>query len=389
MTSEQGTPGTEQAAGRVQTRASDRVRRLLAPRAPEVGWVVFAVANIAVILRLRNYQTVPFHFVWISLSFLYGFRVWRPRATIAVLLGVCLATGLALWVVVRAGNAGLDEVTEVPLMAAVFVAMVWHARRRQLAIDAVEAALRREHMATERLREADAMKDTFLQAVSHELRTPLTVIVGIAGTLERDDVRLDATETRQLTGLLGANARKLRSMLSDLLDLDRMSRGILEPKRTTTDVGELVRQAVEASAVFGARPIELELEPVVVSVDGPKVDRIVDNLLVNAERHTPPGTPLRVLVRAEGEGVLIGVDDEGPGVPHALQEIIFEPFRQGDGNDMDGQGSGIGLSLVSRFAELHGGRAWVTDRDGGGASFRVYLPGNGNAPREKRAPASA
>jgi signal transduction histidine kinase len=375
---------TVQATGRAPSGAFEGARRIVTDRAPELAWIVFAIANIAVILRLRNYQTVPFHFVWISLSFLYGFRVWRPRATIAVLLGVCLSTGLALWVVVRAGNAGWDEVTEVPLMAAVFVAMVWHARRRQIAIDAVEDALRREHLATERLREADAMKDTFLQAVSHELRTPLTVIVGIAGTLEREDVRLDPVETRELTNRLGANARKLQSMLSDLLDLDRMSRGILEPNRTTTDVADLVRQAVEASAAFGARPIELELEPVVLSVDGPKVDRIVDNLLVNAERHTPPGTPLRVLVRAEGEGVLIGVDDQGPGVPHELKDAIFEPFRQGDANDVDGRGSGIGLSLVSRFAELHGGRAWVEDGDGGGASFRVYLPGNGDAPRRER-----
>jgi signal transduction histidine kinase len=110
----------------------------------------------------------------------------------------------------------------------------------------------------------------------------------------------------------------------------------------------------------------------VVSVDAPKVERMLENLLSNAARHTPPGARIWLRVRPEAGGVLLLVEDEGPGIPDDLKESVFEAFRRGP--TASGPGSGIGLSLVARFAELHGGRAWVEDRPGGGASFRVFLP---------------
>ena len=111
-------------------------------------------------------------------------------------------------------------------------------------------------------------------------------------------------------------------------------------------------------------------------VDGPKVERIVDNLLRNCLRHTPPGTSIFVRLTTSPEGALIAVEDEGPGVPAELREAIFEPFRQGPSSAAHSPGVGIGLSLVARFTELHGGHAWVEEREGGGASFRVLLPTN-------------
>jgi signal transduction histidine kinase len=109
-----------------------------------------------------------------------------------------------------------------------------------------------------------------------------------------------------------------------------------------------------------------------VDVDRAKVERIVENLLNNAARHTPAGTPIEVLVIEEGHGVVVVVEDEGPGVPDDVKDEIFEPFRQGESAR---GGVGIGLSLVQRFAELHGGSACVEDRKGGGARFVVTLPG--------------
>ncbi|HET6751501.1 MAG TPA: ATP-binding protein [Actinomycetes bacterium] len=104
------------------------------------------------------------------------------------------------------------------------------------------------------------------------------------------------------------------------------------------------------------------------------VERMVENLLANAGRHTTPDTPVWVRVAHRGQGVLLAVEDAGAGVPRELQATLFEPFRQGPGMSAHAPGVGIGLSLVARFAELHGGRAWVQDRPGGGASFRVLLP---------------
>jgi two-component system, OmpR family, sensor histidine kinase KdpD len=216
------------------------------------------------------------------------------------------------------------------------------------------------------------MKDTFLQAVSHDLRTPLAAILGMAITLERGDVGLAPEETRELAGRIEHNARRLERLVTNLLDLDRLARGVLTPTFEPTDVGDLVRRMVTETDPSG-RQVEVSAESVTVSIDPPKVERIVENLLVNAIKHTPAGTPVRVFVTHSEHGVMITVEDEGGGVPQELREKIFEEFRQGTAPHPS-PGVGIGLTLVRRFAEMHHGRAWVEEREGGGASFRVFLP---------------
>jgi len=119
-------------------------------------------------------------------------------------------------------------------------------------------------------------------------------------------------------------------------------------------------------------PISFESEPSTAAVDAAKVERIIENLLFNATRHTPEGTPISLSVRPAEGGVLIRVEDEGPGVPAEMREIIFEPFRQSELHPS--RGAGIGLSLVASFAEMHGGRAWAEEGAGGGAVFLVFLP---------------
>jgi PAS domain S-box-containing protein len=245
---------------------------------------------------------------------------------------------------------------------------------RKLAEEGLQRALLRERDASHALREVDAMKNTFLHAVSHELRTPLASILGLAVTLEHHQGALPLEETQELTKRLAANARKLDRLLSDLLDLDRLDRGIIEPKWRPTDVGALVRHVVQESDLMVERPLRIEADPVLVSVDGAKVERIVENLLANTARHTDDDTPIWIWVRAHDGGVLIVVEDAGRGVPPELRETIFRPFEQGPERSAHSPGVGIGLSLVGRFASLHGGRAWVEERPGGGASFRVWLP---------------
>jgi signal transduction histidine kinase len=235
-------------------------------------------------------------------------------------------------------------------------------------------ALEREREAAQRLRALDEMKNTFLDAVSHELRTPLSAVVGIALTLQRAGSHLAEADVRDLLARLVGNARKLDRLLTDLLDLDRLSRGILAPKRRPTDVGRLVGRVAEEWSLLNERDLNIEAEAVVISLDGGKIERIVENLLANAARHTPRDTPVWVRVTREGEGVRITVEDAGAGVPPELRDRVFEPFSQGPGTPTHAPGVGIGLSLVARFAELHGGRAWVDDRPGGGSSFRVYIP---------------
>jgi PAS domain S-box-containing protein len=255
----------------------------------------------------------------------------------------------------------------------VFSGFIRDISERKRAQEDLERALEVEREAAARLRALDEMKDTFLQAVSHDLRTPLAAILGMAITLERGDVGLDPEETRELAGRIEHNARRLERLVTNLLDLDRLARGVLRPTFEDADVGELVRRMVTETDPTG-REVEVSAESVIVPVDPPKVERIIENLLANAMKHTPAGTSVHVSVTGSEQGVMIAVEDEGGGVPLELREKIFEQFRQGTGAPQASPGVGIGLTLVRRFAEMHHGRAWVEEREGGGASFRVFLP---------------
>ena len=243
---------------------------------------------------------------------------------------------------------------------------------RELAVERLRAALDTERQAAERLRALDEMKNDFLNAVSHELRTPLAAVLGSALTLQRLEADLDAKDQRELMRGIVDNARRLQRLLGDLLDVDRLTRGAAMVERTPVDLGELVVAVAEHVSPNNHRFL-VESRPTRAEVDVPKVERIVENFLTNAVRHTPPGTSVWVKVREEPGGVLLMVEDDGPGVPQEFREAIFEPFQQGD-RSKKSPGLGIGLSLVARFAELHLGRAWVEERAGGGASFRVFLP---------------
>ena len=243
--------------------------------------------------------------------------------------------------------------------------------------DSIEQQRRRadaERDVSDSLRELNSMKDTLLHAVSHDLKGPLAAILGSVGTLRRaEQLQLTREQRDGLHEAIDVSGRKMDRLVNDLLDMDRIDRGDLEPTREPTDVGELAKRVMRECEQIGAHPVRVDADPVLVEVDRSMVERIIENLLVNAGRHTPVATPVQISVRARADRVIITVEDEGPGVPDNLKETIFDPFRQGPG--ASGKGVGIGLSLVRRFAVLHGGSAEVEDAPGGGARFIVILPG--------------
>src|SRR5438067_3310275 len=218
----------------------------------------------------------------------------------------------------------------------------------------------------------EQLRENILATVSHELRTPLTSILGFALTLKERGAGLVAKTRDEIVGHLVEQSQKLDRLLSDLLDLDRLRHGSAGPKFRETDVAALVHQIVDGYGQDGRR-VEIDAEPVVAEVDAARLERIVENLLANAIKHTPPGTDVRVRVAEAGDAFVLTVDDRGDGVPDHERESVFELFNRGDAHESL-PGAGIGLALVAQFAAVHHGRAWVEDNPGGGASFRVELP---------------
>lgn len=237
---------------------------------------------------------------------------------------------------------------------------------------ALRSALERERTATEELRRVADMKDALLSAVSHELRTPLTVLQGFAELLLTLGDDLPASNRDAAIVALERNARRLDELLSSILDLDRLGRDAAVLVSRRFPLSEVVQDAVRALDLRPAKVVA-DLDDVWVTGDRAKLERVTENLLANAVKHGPGDAPIEVRAWADDAGVVLEVADRGPGLAPELRETVFEPFERGAA-DAATPGTGLGLALVRGFVELHGGRVWVEDRAGGGASFRMWLP---------------
>ena len=218
----------------------------------------------------------------------------------------------------------------------------------------------------------------FVADASHELRTPLTSILANLELLESE---LDG-EQREIAGSALRSSRRMRRLVADLLLLARADAGRRSPRRPL-DLAAVVREAAaEAGALASGHDVAVDA-PAPVSVEGvpDELHRLALNLIENAVVHTPPGTPVTVSVRAEGERALLEVADRGPGVPPALRARVFDRFARGGGDTTSAGGSGLGLAIVRAVAEAHGGEVTLEDAKGGGARFRVELPVDARAPR--------
>jgi signal transduction histidine kinase len=210
-------------------------------------------------------------------------------------------------------------------------------------------------------------------AVSHELRSPLAAILGSAMTLEQLDGSLSDEDRRGLVGGIITKAQRLNALVEDLLDLERLRRGVIQIARVRTDLAPVVQASIDAAEI-GDRRVLADLAPVTLAADPSMIERMVENLLTNAGRYTPAGSTVWVrLWETPSAGAEIVVEDDGPGVPGAMHAELFDAFRQGPNALAHAPGVGVGLTIVARFAEAHGGRAWVEERSGGGASFHVTI----------------
>ena len=331
----------------------------------DAAWVAFAVANLVAVVVFPHWETIPFHLIWVSLAFLYGFRVWSRGPTAWVLAAVLVTTVAAIgWDVWRGAQAA-DELSEAPLMAAMFWMMVWHAQRTRT------ADTQRDLVSQENARLL-AEQRRFLQDTSHQVRTPITLALGHAELL-----------ASQLTGR--PEQRDIEVVVGELERLRRLGERLLmiatseDPdflRSEPVSLDDLVLDILAAWLPAAPRRWRVgKLDAAVVSADRERLTLAIEALLENAVRHTHEGALIELSVMSPGPGraVLIGVRDSGEGIAPAELDHIFERFRTG--SQLGGvRGTGLGLALVRAVARAHGGDVLVSSSLGKGSDFQIVIP---------------
>jgi signal transduction histidine kinase len=346
------------------------------PALLDAGWAVFSAIHLLAIFLFPCWETVPFHLIWISVTVVYGFRTWAPKPTLSVLGVVMAATGAGIGLDVARGSEPVAELTEVPLMAAMFLAMVWHARRK-LAAEQESSVVSGENarlLATQR---------RFLQDASHQLRTPITIALGHAELLARGlTSRQQGHDIQVVLGELN----RLRRIAERLLVIAAAEDPeFLYPERVALD--SFTMEILRRWRPTANRRWQLgRLDKATIQADKERLGLAIDALLENAVRHTGDGDVIKLSVVAGGTGVSgfsggsggsgvpvrMIVSDAGQGIPDEQLRHIFDRFSSGDSGHP--RGTGLGLALVRAVARAHGGEVLVRSRPGRGSEFELLLP---------------
>ena len=336
----------------------DALRR----RDVEIAWVAFAGANYGAMIAWPSWETIPFHFVWISLTLMYGFRVWALRPTLIVLACVMGMTGVSIGLDAFRGIQLWGELFEVPLMAAMFLAMVWHARRRVEAVRIAEGRTDEHRSLLER-------QERFVHDASHELRTPVTIARGHLELLCGDgppipelDVALD--ELGRMDALIG---RLLVLACADQPDFLVTTEIELEPllEEVFMRWSELAPRAWRLGALAPGRLL----------VDADRLRAALDALIENAVKYSCAHAVIELRASVHGLGeVWIEIEDEGCGVPAEALQRIFDRFARVDSaRTRSAGGVGLGLAITDSIAKAHGGSCTVTSTEAG-SIFTLHLP---------------
>jgi signal transduction histidine kinase len=343
----------------------------LRPLWPDIAWAAFVGLNLAAMRFLPAWQTVPFLAIWVSLTVIYGFRLWRLQPTILTLAAVTLATGGIIFVQVLKGQQDADYLAEVPLIALMFLVMVWNGRRRLAATQERLTAMEQVHqISQENLRLLEQQRQ-FLQDASHELGTPITVALGHAELIEQAATDHGvAADARVVAGEL-ARLRRLTNRL--LLLASAGTPDFLRLAPVTAD--SLILDALERWGHVPRRWRLGEVAEATVLGDADRLTVALDALLENAVAHTEPGDRIEVGVRIDGGNAVIAVTDSGCGIPPTDLNRIFGRFaRAGPYRSREAGGFGLGLPIVKAIAEAHHGSVRVHSASGQGSTFEMVIP---------------
>ena len=246
----------------------------------------------------------------------------------------------------------------------------------QIALAWERAALGEEAAASRVAAESESLRNTLLASISHDLRTPLAVITGAASTLARHGQALDPADRQSLAHSIEAQAHEMSNLISNVLDLMRLESGRVELRCDTQSVEDLVGAALHRlEPRLQGNPISIDLPEDLpnVNVDPVLVSQVLANLLDNAAKYTPPGTPIRIAAVADAPMVRVVVEDDGPGLPPGDSRLLFEKFQRGR-QESAVVGAGLGLAICRAIVGAHGGEITAGPGTRGGARFEFTLP---------------
>lgn len=239
------------------------------------------------------------------------------------------------------------------------------------------ARLRRESLQVEVLQRTDELRAALVSSVSHDLRTPLTSIKAAASSLLQDDVQWSSDEQRSFTQTIECEADRLNRLVENLLDLSRIEGGALKPEKEWYPINELLHDVLDRmQPLLQGREVVTNLSTNLppVELDYMMIDQVLTNLIENALRYTPAGSPIEIAAATSTTELIISVADKGPGIPASDLERIFDKFYRVMGHTRETGGTGVGLAVCRGLIEAHGGRIWVENRRDGGSVFRFTLP---------------
>jgi signal transduction histidine kinase len=341
----------------------ERIAEQLRPYRWEIAWGVWAVANLTWMEMMPEWVSVPFHFIWVSFTVLYGFRAWRNGVSWALVGFVVGSTGIVLGQLWLDGMP-TDEVLEVPLMFGMFLAMMLHTIRRRSAMAEVQRISEENARLLER-------ETAFIQNASHELRTPITVALAHAELVQaslsdRDTISDDVSIVIDELG-------RLRGLTSRLLLLAAVDRPELV-RPVPTQLAGLLDAAVQRWSAIPRTWRIVHREEATVLADPERLTVALDTVVENAVGVTSTGDPIELSVTRDGRFALVEIADTGPGIDPQLLHQVFDRFTTVGRQPGSAAGFGLGLAIVDAIATAHGGSVTARNRPGGGASFTVRLP---------------
>jgi len=251
---------------------------------------------------------------------------------------------------------------------------------KEVAIAVRNSQLYEEASSARALRELDALRTEFLANVSHELRTPLAVIKGSANSLLQPDVDFEEETWRDFMESIDSDADKLTRLVEDLLMMSRLEAGALEVRREKRTVNQVISSVKDRlGKLAGQHELSIDVPPDMppVVVDEGRIGEVLTNLVENAVKYSPQGTPIAITASPNSGDVIVSVADRGRGIPEELHQKVFDRFYQvNDHREKHRSGTGLGLAICRGIVEAHGGRIWVESRPGRGATFNFTLPVN-------------